>query len=404
MAIELSSLTFTDKADIIPASGVDEIVNTGIANTLAGNDVIISTKELIRDGIRQDRSSFFNSGTLNTGDDNDIITGTISGTNYLSVPTGHPGNFYIPFYYGIKNIGYIYTSDGDDRITGINEVSFFRDGNHLDFGIFTVGGTIDTGDGNDIITGICLRDVGIESRNSTINTGNGDDTITGTGRFYGISNDFDSSLNTGEGNDTITGNAVGQIYSDGIYNIGVINTGGGDDIIIGRGTNMYGSPGRGLSNFHEGFIDTGDGNDTIIGIFYESQGISNTGTINTGNGNDIITGTGKEYGIFSSGTINTGNGEDSIIADGGFGGTGSVFLGNGKDYLKGFGSGNFNGGNGKDTLELTSGIYTVRILGTTVNFTKASIIMNTSEFEKLVAGSTTYNFSSLTDSQTIYVA
>jgi hypothetical protein len=81
-----------------------------------------------------------------------------------------------------------------------------------------------------------------------------------------------------------------------------------------------------------------------------------------------------------------------------------VFLGNGKDYLKGFGSGNFNGGNGNDTLELTSGSYSVAISGTTVNFIKDSIIMNTSEFEKLIAGGTTYDFSSLTANQTIFVA
>ena len=43
MALVLSNLTFTNQANIIPASGVDEIVNTGIANTLAGNDRITGT-------------------------------------------------------------------------------------------------------------------------------------------------------------------------------------------------------------------------------------------------------------------------------------------------------------------------------------------------------------------------
>jgi hypothetical protein len=99
-----------------------------------------------------------------------------------------------------------------------------------------------------------------------------------------------------------------------------------------------------------------------------------------------------------------GNGKDSLIAEGGFEGSGNVFLGNGKDYLKGFGSGNFDGGNGQDTLELTSGTYTIGISSAGVNFTKNSIIMNTSDFEKLIAGGTTYNFSSLTNGQTIFVA
>jgi hypothetical protein len=43
MAIELSNLTFTDQDDIVPASGQDEILNTGIANTLDGNDILTGT-------------------------------------------------------------------------------------------------------------------------------------------------------------------------------------------------------------------------------------------------------------------------------------------------------------------------------------------------------------------------
>jgi hypothetical protein len=108
--------------------------------------------------------------------------------------------------------------------------------------------------------------------------------------------------------------------------------------------------------------------------------------------------------IENLGTINTGNGADFLIANGGFKGTGSVFLGNGKDYLNGFGTGNFHGGKNQDTLELTSGSYTVGISGATVSFTNSGVIMYTSEFEKLIAGSTTYDFTSLADGQTIVVA
>ncbi len=117
----------------------------------------------------------------------------------------------------------------------------------------------------------------------------------------------------------------------------------------------------------------------------------------------------SSYGgyIINHGTINTGNGEDSMISDNGFEySSGNVFLGNGQDYLRGFGfgSGNFNGGNDEDSLELTSGSYTVGISGTMVSFTKSGQIMKTSEFEKLIAGSTTYDFTSLTNGQTIFVA
>jgi hypothetical protein len=149
---------------------------------------------------------------------------------------------------------------------------------------------------------------------------------------------------------------------------------------------------------NKGTIATGNGNDSIIAD--GSLIIGTDGTINTGDGMDLIT---SSKGILNDGIINTGNGADFILANGGFKGSGSVFLENGKDYLNGFGTGNFNGGNNQDTLELTSGSYTVGISGATVSFTNSGVIMYTSEFEKLIAGSTTYDFTSLTDGQTIVV-
>ena len=289
MAIELSNLTFTNQADIVPSSGVERIVNTGIANTLAGNDIITGTGI---DGIN-------NSSTLNTDEGNDIITGN-------STSDGH----------GIINTG-----------------------------------VIKTGNGKDIITATA----------STIQ--------------YSFALSNFSIIDTGEGNDTITGIGITGTGNVGIYN----------------------------SNYGQSYpqINTGEGNDTITGI----GGFINEGNINTGNGNDTITSFGT---IFNNGYINTGNGNDSLIADGGVGedfeGYGRVLLGDGKDYLKGFGSGDFNGGIGKDTLELTPGIYTIGISGAVVNFTNnIGIIMKTSEFEKLIINNTTYNFASLTTGQQISV-
>jgi hypothetical protein len=207
---------------------------------------------------------------------------------------------------------------------------------------------------------------------------------------------------------------------------GTINTGNGEDSIISqRNFTNYGGvflgdgndsltadtdfPNRALENFN--FIGTGDGNDIITssGVIY------NQGVIETGNGDDSIIvdggvdGTGTGYGIYNNGgNINTGDGNDSIIANGGFqsgeNSSGSVFLGEGEDYLKGFGSGDFYGGNGKDILELTPGTYTVGRWDTTVTFTKRNSLMIASEFEQLTAGSTTYIFSSLIEGQTIVVA
>ena len=148
----------------------------------------------------------------------------------------------------------------------------------------------------------------------------------------------------------------------------------------------------------------GEGNDSIIvDTDLPNPAIENFNMIETGDGNDIITSKGV---IYNEGTINTGNGEDSIIADGGFqsGSSGIMFLGEGEDYIKGFGSGDFNGGNGNDILELTSGSYTFGISPAGGNFAKDGIIMNTVWFKKLIAGSTSYDFASLTEGQTIIVA
>jgi hypothetical protein len=247
----------------------------------------------------------------------------------------------------------------------------------------------------------------------SINTGDGNDTITGSsstsliGFSTGINVNFLGNLDTGKGKDIITGTGL---Y--GITNHNLLNTGDDDDIITGTG----GTAGNGISN--SGTFDTGDGNDIITGTLFGnflgfgSYSIYNSGTFNTGDGNDIITATGTEYGIYNSGgSINTGDGNDSIIANGGFqsglNNSGSVFLGEGEDYIKGFGNGDFYGGNGNDTLELTPGTYTVGIWGEggeSPIFTKGNQLMITSEFEKLIAGGTIYDFTSLTAGQIIIVA
>ncbi|MBD0298833.1 MAG: hypothetical protein ICV82_00770, partial [Nitrososphaera sp.] len=218
---------------------------------------------------------------------------------------------------------------------------------------------------------------------------------TGTAYSFGIQNHWDI-FNTGDGDDTITGIADHLA----INNSSSMNTGDGNDIITGNGRNSIG-----ISN--SAYIDTGDGNDTITGIGILA--IFNSGIINTSNGNDSIISEGNF--INRGGAINMGDGNDSIIANKGFesgsNSSGAWFLGEGDDYIKGYGSGDFYGGNGNDTLELTPGTYTVGIWGEAGEspiFTKGDQLMITSEFEKLIAGGTTYDFTSLTAGQIIVVA
>jgi hypothetical protein len=162
--------------------------------------------------------------------------------------------------------------------------------------------------GNDLIIGtstiLNLNHVGINNFFGFINTGDGDDTLIGTatgGIGYGIQN-YDGTLgtggiiDTGAGKDTII--AIGSIY--GIYQYNTIKTGDGDDTI------------------------TATGGDDIVGNAYGAAGILTEGLIDTGNGDDIITGIVKNNsdspkgytnsGIFNNhiSTIDTGDGDDTI--------------------------------------------------------------------------------------------
>jgi hypothetical protein len=174
--------------------------------------------------------------------------------------------------------------------------------------------TINTGEGDDIITG-----TGVIYNEGIIDTSNGDDSIVAS--FYGnptiaaLRNV--NSIETGEGNDIITSTAVIYNKEGGIDNAhkaisndGTINTGNGQDSIISVG------------NFtNRGGVFLGDDNDSITASMFTStsemigeidllnRALENFNAIETGDGNYIITSTGV---IYNEGVINTGNGDDSI--------------------------------------------------------------------------------------------
>jgi hypothetical protein len=261
----------------------------------------------------------------------------------------------------------INTGDGDDIITGTTNSEY-----DYQAGIES-SGSIDTSDGNDIITGIGGSGI---VNNGTINTGNDQDSIISQGKFSNSGGVF-----LGDDNDSIA--ADKGFFNRAIENFNFIGTGDGSDIITSTGV-----------IYNQGVIETGNGNDSII----VNGGVDDNGT---------------RYGIYNNGgAINMGNGNDSIIANEGFesgpNSSGSVFLGEGDDYIKGYGSGDFYGGNGFDKLALTPGSYTVERwtdnTGESVVFTKGNSLMITSQFEQLIAGGTTHLFASLTQGQTIVVA
>jgi len=210
----------------------------------------------------------------------------------------------------------------------------------------------------------------------------GNDQITGIGDFNlstGLHNYYNATIDTGNGRDVITGQAWNPYYGYGIYNGGSIETGNDEDSIYSYGV---------FENY--GMVSLGDGDDKLEAIASNNPAINNQGFINTGNGKDSIIADGGVYG--------------------GFTGNGNVFLGDGEDYLKGFGSGYYEGGNDQDSLELTEGSYTIITSGANVSFIRSGdgANMQTFGFEKLIANttpynSTTYDFTSLTDGQTILV-
>jgi len=253
----------------------------------------------------------------------------------------------------------------------------FRFSNFSDLALSFNGWTNDGGrvfarGGNDVILGIGGL-VGISNGsssgpNSLLDTGTGNDVLQGIGRSDGIKNDGGSPIVTGAGDDAMVG--IGNAaLSTGIFNnSSVIDTGIGNDSISGTG-GLYGLRNEGTSQ-----ILTGDGNDSITGASTSGDGIFNSegSTTDTGAGADIITGTGggNGFGITNYGFITTGDGDDVIDAlSTGFGGDGTVNLGEGDDELKGFGSGTFDGGSGdNDTITFAPGTYNIKEDGDTGSY------------------------------------
>lgn len=199
---------------------------------------------------------------------------------------------------------------------------------------------------------------------------------------WDLGNGYDSVVvNTLAGNDIITGNSpyVGII----IRSKGTINTGTGNDAITGIGRDESDRGGDGIAN--SGTINTGKGDDSIkatgsdgdYGMFNDERG-----KIIMGAGNDYIKVTSDRIfgSLLNDGTIDTGAGKDIVYAlKGGFTGDGKTYLGSGNDTLKGFGTGSFYGGTGKDKILFSEGSYTIS--GSTI--VRGAAPMNVNQFEQI---------------------
>jgi uncharacterized protein YkwD/deoxyadenosine/deoxycytidine kinase len=354
-ASDLTGVVFTAGPDLA-------ISNEGwrlesVIQALEGDDIIIGEGISLGAG----SAGFGRSGTLDTGAGDDSITATITSDSTFAL--------------SINILSKLIAGSGNDFISGLSK-------GFSGYGLSS-SGLIDTGEGNDSITGASngSKDVftggAAISNTGTIETGIGNDSITTFGIWsYGFLS-F-GMTKTGSGNDSIASSVTGYYSAirnaDSSQSLGVIDTGAGSDTITAS------SNGTAIDN--DGSIITGDGNDSITGIGTESREVLNkgysygygiisyNGTIDTGNGNDTITGSGwglGGYGIFCSNRIDTGSGNDVVDAlVGGFAGRGLINLGDGDDTLKGFGfvtqwgTGLFDAGLGSDRLLIgEAGTYTI---------------------------------------------
>ncbi len=193
----------------------------------------------------------------------------------------------------------------------------------------------------------------------TIDTGNGNDVITG-------SDDFAENIDAGDGNDIVDGRA-GNDTLDGNNGNDTVTGGTGSDVIrAGDGLDsVFGGDG-------DDTIDAGDGNDSVSGDVGNDSinGGDGVDTISGGAGSDFISsdlGNDSVNGDAGDDTMLGGGGNDTLSGDvgndfvTGNGGQDSLLGGDGSDTLSGKqgadsvfgGAGNdfVNGDEGNDLLE-----------------------------------------------------
>ena len=303
----------------------------------------------------------------------------------------------------VPSLTTIETLQGSDTLSGDGEIGI----------LIEEGGTLDTGTGEDVISGAGSRrssageEPGRNPRslagvfnNGALLVGDGNDVITGefvakvepggVDRFAsGINNGEFSLISTGDGNDVILGTVIDG--NAGILNSFTIDTGTGNDIIVGR------SQGLGAGIVTIGTLDTGDGDDRISAETTLSPGATsflNVGLIATATGNDVINATGGQFAnisLLSTAIVDTGEGNDRIIADGllsdgiidtgegndtitsvgdtlGITNSGMISTGDGNDVVTGEATGplagSFSGLDGGGTIDLGEGNDTLIGFGT----------------------------------------
>ncbi|QYX30180.1 hypothetical protein [Sphaerospermopsis torques-reginae] len=343
---------------------------------------------------------------------------------------------------GIKNEGIINTGKGTDRIVGIATANLYVTATTVSQAIAKTANTAAITNAFASIQFAAIAN-GIDNSSGKINTGDGNDRIYGiakasiaaiTKAYANASAILDtvtpapkSANPTAFAKATATSLVQANIIVRGINNTkGIINTGKGNDYISARATSSAStfagtyadtlasatSESQALAeavanafakaedqaiaiNNNRGTIFTGNGSDHIEAIAEAGDKAiaidNNRGEIITGNGNDTIIAkaTGSEsYGIFG-GNIYMGNGNDSLKASN-FGSGVNINMGNGRDFVQGFGNAKIDGGAGFDILSF--GAYKIEDFNISLGANNNQVILTLDGITMITTNFEQFNF------------
>jgi hypothetical protein len=419
-ALNLSKIKFTKKADkvysdegiINPASsnvktltGADEIIGNNSINGDFGFEVFVNVAtqnvgasasiNLSRQA-NIEVNGIDNQGSISTNQGRDIVRGTatakisaIAQTVSKAIAVANNldtvaiarifGSIDIKaIANGIKNSGEIITGNGSDSIDGeiSASISAVATATADATGIVEAIAQAPIGQGLTAFAQAIAQSLakatviatGLNNIGGKITTANGADTISATATSYSatLSQASSFTFSSATPENRALAQAVAQAIAQTEDNaIAIDNTKG--NINLGRGSDTLNA--------------TANASDKAIAI-------QNTqGTIITGDGGDTIKAyaTGlSSYGIFG-GAINTGNGDDRIEASS-FGGGVNIDMGNGTDFVAGFGDATINGGSGFDIFSFGSyklGDFQISLgANNQVTFQLNETTMTTTKFEQ----------------------
>ncbi|HAX78021.1 MAG TPA: hypothetical protein DCY88_19915 [Cyanobacteria bacterium UBA11372] len=434
-SLNLSQVQFTNQSDVVNPG--TEIFNPKFfyVDTFKGNDQIIGTGNLTGDfALSAFVASAANGGTA-------IANANLSGKATLAVDA-------------MKNEGTIYTNDGNDIVKGsatakiaataatMSQVIAIANSANASAiasafanlnikataeGIDNSGGWINSGKGSDTIEGNLIGSVAAVAM-ATADASAIVDAICKAPMSEGLTA-FAYAIATSLAQATISATAIKNAG-------GIITCDKGKDTISASATSsagafagVYGSSFASATPENQalamavanasakaydqaiaidnkwGVIVTGTGDDTIEATAKASNkaiAIDNvTGSITTGDGKDTIiaqaTGA-NSYGIVG-GFVDMGKGDDRLLASNFAGGV-TIQMGEGKDFVQGFGNATVDGGKESDILSL--GSYNRNSFKITfganngANFQLDGITMTTTGFEQFqFAGGVTYTYNQL---------